>query len=140
VAVDGQAIERRRRNAWKHFASVMNDRCTYMSWSSYSTRESQYQSLYAAISRHAVEVIIDMPKPQALTHIGLFGQQAQVEFVEVKGSDKGETVVKSSKRMAHRRSSLLKTVVEPESLSWITSVNLCADRCICARLTMATVG
>jgi hypothetical protein len=54
----------------------------------------------------------------------VLGQQAQVQFVEVKGCGGGETVVKSSRRMMHRRSSLLKTVVEPESLGWVTSFNL----------------
>ena len=107
----------------------MNDRRTYTGWSVHSARERPYQSFHAAISRHAVEVMVDMPKPQALTHIGLFGQQAQVEFVEVRGGNKGQTVVASNKRMAHRRASLLKTVVDPESLGWITSFNLCADNC-----------
>ncbi len=129
MSVDGHLIERRRRNAWNHFATVMNDRSTYVGCSMHcdSVREHPYPNFHAAISRHAVEVTIDMPKLHALTHIGVFGQQAQVEFVEVRNGDKGETVVKSNKRMAHRRSSLLKTVVNPESLGWITSFNLCAD-------------
>jgi len=126
VSVDGTVIERRKRNAWNHFATVMHDRSTYTGWSEHSTQARPSQSVSAAISRHAVEVIVDMPQRQALTHIGVVGQQAQVEFVEVRGGGRGETVVKSSRRMAHRRSSLLKTVVDHESLGWVTSFNLCA--------------
>jgi hypothetical protein len=43
----------------------MHDRWTYMSWSAHTCRARPGQCVHTAISRHAVEVFIDMPKPQA---------------------------------------------------------------------------
>jgi len=65
-----------------------------------------------------------MQPPQAVTHIGLLGQQAEVEFVQVNGI--GSSINRRWRRRGTRSSSLLKTVVDPESLGWVTCFNLCA--------------
>ena len=120
----------------------MYDRCTYNPWSAYwsSARPSPCSS--TAISRQAVEVFIDMPKPQArmqlilmttckrslmqslqaITHIGLLGQRAEIDFVQVNGCS--SITNKRWRRRGRQSSSLLKTVVDPASLGWVTSFNL----------------
>ena len=82
VAIDGRAVDRhnrcaccrrgsvcdrdgRDRNPWNSFANLMHDRYTYMPWSIHTSRARPGQCVHTAISRHAVEVFIDMPKPQA---------------------------------------------------------------------------
>jgi hypothetical protein len=45
------------------FASVMYDRCTYIPWSPHTSRNGSHCAR-AAIRRHALEVFIDLPKPQ----------------------------------------------------------------------------
>jgi hypothetical protein len=141
------------RNPWKSFASLMHDRSTYISWSAHACRARPSQCVHTAISRHAVEVCIDMPRPQAsdtraptplrnryftgnecalvlmqllqaMTHIGLLGQQAEVDFIQVNGSC--STVNKLWRRRGMRSSSALKTVVDPDSLGWVTCFNLYA--------------
>ena len=64
-----------------------------------------------------------MQLAQAVTHIGVLGQQAEVEFVEVNG---GSSNINRRWRRGRgmRNSSLLKTVVDPESLGWVTSFTL----------------
>ncbi len=59
---------------------------------------------------------------QAMTHIGLFGQQAEVDFLRVNGSC--SIVNKLWRRRGMQSSSVLKTVVDPESLGWVTCFNL----------------
>jgi hypothetical protein len=41
----------------------MQDRCTYIPWSPHISRNGSHCTR-AAISRHALEVFIDLPKPQ----------------------------------------------------------------------------
>jgi hypothetical protein len=43
----------------------MHDRCSYMPWSQHTCRARPGQCVHTAISRHAVEVFMDLPKPQA---------------------------------------------------------------------------
>jgi hypothetical protein len=53
------------RSPWKSFASLMHDRSTYICWSAHACRARPGQCVHTAISRHAVEVCVDMPRPQA---------------------------------------------------------------------------
>jgi hypothetical protein len=43
----------------------MYDRYSYMSWSQHACRARPGQCVHTAISRHAVEVFMELPKPQA---------------------------------------------------------------------------
>lgn len=64
-----------------------------------------------------------MQLAQAVTHIGVLGQQAEVEFMEVNGCS--SNINRRWRRgRGMRNSSLLKTVVDPESLGWVTSFTL----------------
>jgi hypothetical protein len=66
-AAGWQRFDFHNRNSRNAFAAFMHDRCTYTPWSAYSlwsgARSSPCSS--TAISRQAVEVFIDMPRPQA---------------------------------------------------------------------------
>ena len=53
------------RSPWKSFASLMHDRSTYICWSAYACHTHPSQCVRTAISRRAVEVCVDMPRPQA---------------------------------------------------------------------------
>jgi hypothetical protein len=129
----------------------MHDRSTCISWSAYASRARPTECVHTAISRRAVEVFVDMPTPQAsrtpaptrdrhftahecalvvtqllqaMTHIGVFGQQAEVDFIQVNGSC---SVVNKLWRLRGTRSpNVLKTVVDPDSLGWVTCFNLYA--------------
>jgi hypothetical protein len=71
-----------------------------------------------------------MQSAQAVTHIGLLGQQAEVEFMQVNG---GSCNINRRWRgwRGMRNLSLLKTVVDPESLGWVTSFSLYDLPCAC---------
>jgi hypothetical protein len=74
---------------------------------------------------------------QAMTHIGVFGQQAEVDFLQVNGSC--SIVNKLWKRRGMRSSNVLKTVVDPESLGWVTCFNLYAAWSTCRVVKCASV-
>jgi hypothetical protein len=122
ISMDGQIMQSNRqlRNS---FATLMHDRRAYSFCS--SSLYHDYHDINAAISRHAIEVTVEMSKPHALTHIGLLGRQARVDLMEVRGGTQIETIDRGRRRALRRSSAVLKTVLNPDDLGWITDFKLC---------------